>query len=68
MYKEYYTVDMLRRKRDLKRERDREREGERERERERETGRGGVFVCLFGFLMLSSTTRLYRGRAPIQSV
>ena len=27
-----------------------------------------VFVCLFGFLTSSSTTRLYRGRAPRQSV
>ena len=26
------------------------------------------FVCLFGFLTSSSTTRLYRGRAPRQSV
>ena len=26
----------------------------------------GVFVCLFGFLTSSSTTRLYRGRAPRQ--
>ena len=25
-----------------------------------------VFVCLFGFLTSSSTTRLYRGRAPRQ--
>ena len=25
-----------------------------------------LFVCLFGFLMSSSTTRLYRGRAPRQ--
>ena len=28
----------------------------------------GLFVCLFGFLTSSSTTRLYRGRAPRQSV
>ena len=27
-----------------------------------------LFVCLFGFLPSSSTTRLYRGRAPRQSV
>ena len=27
-----------------------------------------LFVCLVGFLMSSSTTRLYRGRAPRQSV
>ena len=27
-----------------------------------------LFVCLFGFLTSSSTTRLYRGRAPRQSV
>ena len=26
----------------------------------------GLFVCLFGFLTSSSTTRLYRGRAPRQ--
>ena len=26
----------------------------------------GKFVCLFGFLTSSSTTRLYRGRAPRQ--
>ena len=25
-----------------------------------------LFVCLFGFLTSSSTTRLYRGRAPRQ--
>ena len=25
-----------------------------------------MFVCLFGFLTSSSTTRLYRGRAPRQ--
>ena len=28
--------------------------------------RVGGFVCLFGFLTSSSTTRLYRGRAPRQ--
>ena len=41
---------------------------EREREREREKGREreSLFVCLFGFLTSSSTTRLYRGRAPRQ--
>ena len=27
-----------------------------------------ALVCLFGFLTSSSTTRLYRGRAPRQSV
>ena len=27
-----------------------------------------LFVCLFGFLTSSPTTRLYRGRAPRQSV
>ena len=27
---------------------------------------GSFFVCLFGFLTSSSTTRLYRGRAPRQ--
>ena len=27
---------------------------------------GGFIVCLFGFLTSSSTTRLYRGRAPRQ--
>ena len=27
---------------------------------------GGVCFCLFGFLTSSSTTRLYRGRAPRQ--
>ena len=30
--------------------------------------RQGLFVSLFGFLTSSSTTRLYRGRAPRQSV
>ena len=30
--------------------------------------RPGLFVCLVGFLTSSSTTRLYRGRAPRQSV
>ena len=29
-------------------------------------GAGGTFVCLFCFLTSSSTTRLYRGRAPRQ--
>ena len=29
---------------------------------------GSEIVCLFGFLTSSSTTRLYRGRAPRQSV
>ena len=28
----------------------------------------GLLVCLVGFLTSSSTTRLYRGRAPRQSV
>ena len=31
-------------------------------------GHGLQFVCLVGFLTSSSTTRLYRGRAPRQSV
>ena len=58
------TTKKKERKRDIDggrgkyRVREREREGERERE----------FVCLFGFLTSSSTTRLYRGRAPRQSV
>ena len=49
-------------------------EKEREREREGEREGGGAyqllprFVCLFGVLTSSSTTRLYRGRAPRQSV
>ena len=30
------------------------------------TRRTTLFVCLVGFLTSSSTTRLYRGRAPIQ--
>ena len=49
------------------RERERERVKIRERKRERERELEGiVFVCLFGFLTSSSTTRLYRGRAPRQ--
>ena len=45
-------------------------ERERQRERERQTDRQTEteFVCLFGFLTSLSTTRLYRGRAPRQSV
>ena len=39
--------------------------GERERGMERETV---LFVCLVGFLTSSSTTGLYCGRAPRQSV
>ena len=40
------------------------------REVEDEFGRRRIclFVCLFGFLTSSSTTRLYRGRTPRQSV
>ena len=66
------------------REREREREIEREggREPEKEIDRGKIikdiiiskvhdvrlFGWLVGFLTSSSTTRLYRGRAPRQSV
>ena len=40
-----------------------------EREKEREGGElEFLFVCLLGFLTSSSTTRLYHGRAPRQSV
>ena len=56
-------IDLEReRQRETEREREREREKEREREREREFG------WLVGFLTSSSTTRLYRGRVPRQSV
>ena len=47
---------------DKERQRERVREGVREIDRQRE------FVCLFGFITSSSTTRLYRGRVPRQSV
>ena len=54
------------------REKEKDREGERERGRKRdikrERERESLFLCLFGFLTSSSTTRLYRGRAPRQSV
>ena len=51
------------RKRERERERERERARERKRKRERE-----LVVYLFGFLTSFLTTRLYRGRAPRQSV
>ena len=69
------------RQRETERGRDRERLADRQRQIEtdrqtetdadRKTDRGVreiLFVCLFGFLTSSSTTRLYRGRAPRQSV
>ena len=52
--------------RDRERVRETERDKEVETERERETD--GEAICLFGFLTSSSTTKLYRGRAPRQSV
>ena len=48
------------------------RERKRERKRKKDKRENDVawhehlFVCLFGFLTSSSTTRLYRGRAPRQ--
>ena len=42
-------------------EKRKERDGQHKLPRER-------FVCLVGFLTSSATTRLYRGRAPRQSV
>ena len=53
---------------ETERERERARERERKRERERVRERNRERVCLFGFLTSSSTTRLYRGRAPRHSV
>ena len=50
------------------RERERKRKRERERERKRESQRETERVWLVGFLTSSSTTRLYRGQAPRQSV
>ena len=57
------------------RKRRRERESDRENERDiqhthrrKDRGSYALFVCLFGFLTSSSTTRLYRGRAPRQRV
>ena len=47
-------------------ERERETERERQRQRDRQTDR--ETDRLVGFLTSSSTTRLYRGRAPRQSV
>ena len=40
----------------------------RQREKEQRERERDLFVCLVGFLTYSSTTRLYRGRAPRQSV
>ena len=48
-------------------EKEEEEEEEKEQEEEEE-GEEEDFVCLVGFLTSSSTTRLYRGRAPRQSV
>ena len=57
------------RDREIETERDTERDRERQRETEGDREKEIVcFVCLFGFLTSSSTTRLYRGRAPRQSV
>ena len=55
---------------DREREIDRERgDTQTDRHIDRQTGKqqsSSLFVCLFGFLTSSSTTRLYRGRAPRQ--